>query len=159
MIAVIAALAKNRVIGRGGQIPWDLPEDREHFRRLTWGHIIVMGRRTFEEIGQPLPGRMTYLISSTLRVEQENCHTVTSLSEVLDRERGKDIFVCGGAMLYEEALTVAERLYLTELDWAERGDTFFPAVDPDVFRETERFPGECGYAFVTYERLSDFQIL
>lgn len=153
MVAIIAALAKNRVIGRGGEIPWDLPEDREHFRRLTWGHVIVMGRRTFEEIGQPLPGRMTYLISSTMQIEQENCHTVTSLPEVLEKEKGRDIFICGGAMLYEEAMPLAERLYLTELDWEEPGDTFFPIVDTGVFRETERVTGECGYAFVTYERI------
>lgn len=153
MIAIIAALTKNRVIGRKGKIPWDLPEDRKHFRRLTMGHVIVMGRRTYEEIGHPLPGRMTYLVSSTLWIENENCCTVKSLSEVLERERGNDIFICGGAMLYEEAISLADRLYLTELDWEEEGDTFFPKFGTDSFRETKRERRKGGYAFVRYEKI------
>lgn len=153
MVAIIAALAKNRVIGKAGKIPWDLPEDREHFRKLTMGHIIVMGRRTYEEIGHPLPGRKTYLISSTLRVEEQNCHTVKSLSQVLEKEKGEHIFICGGAMLYEEALPLADRLYLTELDWEEEGDTFFPNVETASFREMKREQREGGYAFIRYDRM------
>ncbi len=133
-IAVIAALAKNRVIGRDGRIPWDLPEDRAHFREITMGHVIV----TFEEIGQPLPGRITYLLSSTKQVEEENCHTVVSLAEVLRREPDRDIFICGGASLYREALLLADRLYLTELSWEVEGDTFFPELDRETFRLTAR---------------------
>lgn len=153
MVAIIAALAKNRVIGKDGKIPWDLPEDREHFRKLTMGHIIVMGRRTYEEIGHPLPGRKTYLVSSTLRVEKQNCHTVKSLSQVLEKEKGEHIFICGGAMLYEEALPLADRLYLTELDWEEEGDTFFPNVESASFREMKREEREDGYAFIRYDRM------
>ncbi len=137
-IAVIAALAKNRVIGRDGRIPWDLPEDRAHFREITMGPVIVMGRHTFEEIGQPLPGRITYLLSSTKQVEEENCHTVVSLAEVLRREPDRDIFICGGASLYREALPLADRLYLTELSWEVEGDTFFPEPDGETFRLTAR---------------------
>lgn len=153
MVAIIAALAKNRVIGKDGKIPWNLPEDREHFRKLTMGHIIVMGRRTYEEIGHPLPGRKTYLVSSTLRVEKQNCHTVKSLSQVLEKEKGEHIFICGGAMLYEEALPLADRLYLTELDWEEEGDTFFPNVEAASFREMKREEREDGYAFIRYDRM------
>lgn len=167
-IAIIAAVAKNRVIGRDGHIPWDLPEDRRHFRELTEGHMIVMGRRTYEEIGHPLPGRITYLVSSTSRVEEENCHTVTSLEEVLRREPDRKIFVCGGAMLYQEALPLADRLYLTELSWEEEGDTCFPPIDESIFYETGRETknrytkgryaegryAEGRYAFVTYKRQS-----
>ena len=121
-IAIIAAMAKNRVIGRAGRIPWDLPEDRAHFRELTMGNVIVMGRRTYEEIGHPLPGRITYILSSTRWFEEENCHTVSSLSEVLGREPDRDIFICGGASLYQEALPLADRIYLTELFWEMAGD-------------------------------------
>ena len=85
MIAIIVAMSENRVIGREGKIPWDLPEDRKKFQMLTMGNAIVMGRRTYDEIGHPLPGRMTYLLSGTKKVELENCHTVQSLEEVWEK--------------------------------------------------------------------------
>ena len=94
MIAIIVAMSENRVIGREGKIPWDLPEDRKKFQMLTMGNAIVMGRRTYDEIGHPLPGRMTYLLSGTKKVELENCHTVQSLEEVWEKEKntGRDMF-------------------------------------------------------------------
>lgn len=164
-ITVLAAIAKNRVIGRNGRIPWDLPQDRAHFRELTMGNVIVMGRRTFDEIGHPLFGRSTYLLSSTKRIEEENCHTASSLAEVLRREPGRDIFICGGAFLYQEALPLADRLCLTELSWEVEGDIFFPEFDRREFRVTERREVETAYsgpgdknnsgniAFLTYERI------
>lgn len=159
MIYIIAALAKNRVIGNKGRIPWDLPEDREHFKNLTMGHIIVMGRRTYEEIGFPLPGRRTYLISSVLKEEGTNITTVKSLQEVIGKVQelelatGKkeDIFICGGARLYREALPLAAGLYLTEIEADIAGDAFFPEVDQSVFEEVSREKRE-GYAFVEYRR-------
>ena len=150
-IAIIAAMAKNLVIGRAGCIPWDLPEDRRHFRELTEGNVIVMGRRTYEEIGFPLPGRINYLVSSTCQIEEENCHTVTSLAEVFRREPDRNIFICGGAMLYQEALPLADHLYLTELSWEVEGDTYFPQIEEGMFRVTER-EIKGGYAFITYEK-------
>lgn len=152
MIAMIAAMAKNRVIGRDGHIPWDLPEDRAHFKELTMGNVIVMGRRTYEEIGRPLPGRTTYLISSTLRMEEEEFHTAASLQEVICRESERDIFICGGAMLYQEAMDIADRIYITELLWEVEGDTFFPKIEEEQFYVTERLEREGGYSFVTYSR-------
>jgi len=127
MVVMIAAMAANRVIGREGKIPWDLPEDRERFRTLTMGHILVMGRRTWEEIGHPLPERITYLVSSTLHVQQENVFTVSSLTEAV-RQAGaaypdKTIFLSGGASLYQEGMGLAERIYLTVLDREVEGDT------------------------------------
>lgn len=159
MIYIIAALAKNRVIGDKGKIPWDLPEDRDYFKSRTMGHIIVMGRRTYEEIGFPLPGRKTYLISSVMKEEGENITTVKSLSEVIAKVRelelatGKkeDIFICGGARLYQEALPLAGGLYLTELEAEVKGDAFFPEVDKRVFQEVNRNKRE-GYDFVEYRR-------
>lgn len=157
MIAIIAAMAKNRVIGRAGRIPWNLPEDMRHFRELTLGHIIVMGRRTYEEIGHPLPGRTTYLISSAIQVEKDNCHTVSSLEEVLQRESDNDIFICGGAMLYQEALPHATYLYLTELEEEVEGDICFPEFDVNDYEVVDRVPqtdasGAYSYSFVTYKR-------
>lgn len=150
--AIIAAMAKNRVIGRQGRIPWDLPEDRAHFRELTVGNVVVMGRRTYEEIGHPLPERMNYLVSSTYHIEGTNCQTVTSLGEVFLREPERKIFICGGAMLYQEALPLAERLYLTELSWEVEGDTLFPQIEEEMFRLADRDDREGGYSFLTYER-------
>lgn len=102
MIAIIVAMSENRVIGREGKIPWDLPEDRKKFQMLTMGNAIVMGRRTYDEIGHPLPGRMTYLLSGTKKVELENCHTVQSLEEVWEKEKNT-----GGI-----SLSAAERRYM-----------------------------------------------
>lgn len=159
MIYIIAAVAKNRVIGNEGKIPWDLPEDREHFKNFTMGHSIVMGRRTYEEIGFPLPGRMTYLVSSTRREEGENITTVKTLSEAItlagQREtpegEEKKIFICGGERLYEEALYLADCLYLTEIHEEREGDAFFPEVDREVFVEAGR--EEKGkFDFVEYRR-------
>ena len=154
MIALIAAMAKNRVIGKDGKIPWNLPEDMAHFKELTMGHVIVMGRRTYEEIGRPLPGRRTYLISSTIQVEEENCHTVLSLQEVLKREKDEDIFICGGATLYEEAMELAERLYMTEIDTEVEGDTYFPEIDREQFEVVDRQEKQGGFTFVEYRRVS-----
>lgn len=138
MIAVIAAVAQNGVIGREGKIPWHIPEDMKHFRELTTGHVVVMGRRTYEEIGHPLPDRMNYLISSTLRMDRPDCRTVHCLSEVLERERGRDIFICGGRMLYEEALPIADKIFLTQLSYPVEGDTFFPDWDTSKFTPVSR---------------------
>ncbi|MCH5265933.1 MAG: dihydrofolate reductase [Lachnospiraceae bacterium] len=151
MISIIAAMAKNRVIGKDGKIPWQLPEDMKRFRQLTMGHTLVMGRRTYEEIGHPLPGRKTYVVSSVLNIEQEGCCRVDSLAEALRRAEGEEVFICGGAMLYKEALPSTQRLYMTELDKEVPGDTFFPEIPPEEFGIVEKEAGE-GYCFVTYER-------
>lgn len=152
MIAIIAAMAKNRVIGRHGKIPWDIREDRERFKKLTMGNILVMGRKTYEEIGHPLPGRMTYVVSTTRQIEEKNCHTVKALSEALEREDGRNIFICGGARLYEEAMEIADYIYLTELDMAVEGDTFFPVIRPSVFQCVLRERGKGAYCFQLYKR-------
>ncbi|MDD5953179.1 MAG: dihydrofolate reductase [Oscillospiraceae bacterium] len=129
MIALIAAYDKNRVIGNNGKIPWELPEDKRRFRELTTGHVVVMGRRTYEEIGHPLPDRETILISATRQVTAPHCTTVKTLAEALERADGKKVFICGGEQLYREALPLAEVLYLTELDSTFAGDRHFPEFD------------------------------
>lgn len=156
MISIIAAHAHGRVIGRGGQIPWNIPEDKTHFRELTTGHVIIMGRRTYEEIGRPLPNRETILISSTYSVEQEHCTTVSSLRDALERAAGRDVFICGGERLYQEALPLADRLYLTEIDADIAGDRYFPAFDKQDYTLTEehRLDGERSVVFRTYDRRS-----
>lgn len=131
-IAMIVAMAKNRVIGNQGKIPWDLPEDRERFKELTMGQVVIMGRRTFEEIGKPLPGRITYVVSTTVSIEQEICHTASSLdiaiAEAKKKYPNKKIFLCGGERIYEEGMTLAQEIYLTVLDIEVKGDTHFPEM-------------------------------
>ena len=153
MIAMIAAMAANRVIGRDGKIPWHLPEDMERFRERTMGHVVVMGRRTWEEIGHPLPGRMTYLVSSRLHIKEENVVTVPSLTEAIreaeEKHPDKTIFLCGGASIYQEGLALAERIYLTVLDREVPGDTYFPELGRE-YRLVEKEYGE-GMEFRCYE--------
>ena len=157
MIAIIAAVAKNRAIGYNGRIPWDIPEDRKVFRELTTGHAIVMGRRTFDEIGHPLPKRMNYLLSSTEVVETENCHTIGSLKEAVDKEKDTDrtLYICGGESLYQEGMPFADKLCITEINKEIKGDTFFPEFSREDFLEMERkkLTGEGNASFVVYERL------
>lgn len=153
-IAIIAAMAANRVIGRNGKIPWDLPEDREHFKRLTMGHVIIMGRRTYEEISRPLPGRITYVVSSTITIDEENCHTATSLSAAIKHAHknyeDKKIFLCGGERIYEEGMALAEKIYLTLLEEEIEGDTYFPELGEEFcVLETRQYET---FTFVTYRR-------
>ena len=155
MIALIAAVARNGVIGADGRIPWDIPEDRAHFKELTMGHILVMGRRTYEEIGWPLPGRITIVVSRTLAAESGSAHALNAgdalsadAPHALNADTGllfapsledalrlakeaapeKTVFIAGGGMLYEAALPLADVLYLTEIDAEISGDTFFPDI-------------------------------
>lgn len=139
MISLIVAYAHNNVIGNKGRIPWDLPDDREHFKQLTLGGLVVMGRRTFEEIykkfGAGLPGRETIVISKTTNYEGANYRTVTGLKEALEFARTqfpqKEIFICGGEAVYRDAISLKlpERLYITEIDADIPGDAFFPEFD------------------------------
>lgn len=154
MIAIIAAMAANRVIGRDGKIPWDLPEDMKRFRELTMGHVVVMGRRTWEEIGAPLPGRIICLVSSSCHIQEETIFTVSSLPEAVQQSESrypdKHIFLCGGASIYREGMALADRIYLTVLHREEEGDTRFPEIGRE-FQLKEREKRE-GFSFYYYER-------
>lgn len=154
MLALIAAFAQNRIIGRDGRIPWDIPEEKHRFRDLTMGHVIVMGRRTYEEIGVPLPGRETIVVSKTKNFDAPHCVTVPSLGAALEHAAGRDVFICGGARLYQEALPLADVLYLTEIHSAYAGDTQFPQWDEKAYScvESQEVHGAIPYTFVTLRR-------
>ena len=133
-ISIIAAVAENGVIGRGGTLPWRLSDDLRRFKRLTMGHCIIMGRRTWESIGRPLPGRRMIVISRqpTYRTGADSVEAAANLDDALERAQaaGEDeAFIIGGAELYREALARADRLYLTEVHANVTGDTFLPHVD------------------------------
>ena len=154
MIALIAAMTPERVIGKEGRIPWKIPGEQLRFKELTMGHIVVMGRRTYEEIGRPLPGRRTIVVSTTKNFDQPGCRTASSLAEALALAAGEDVYISGGSRLYEEALPLADVLYLTEIEKKIEGDTYFPEFDAGGYdKKTEkRQDGEIPYTYVTYIR-------
>lgn len=155
MIALIAAVAKNRVIGNKGCIPWKIKGEQKRFKELTMGNAVIMGRRTYEEIGKPLPDRTTIVVSNTKNFDSENCLTARSLAETIKLAGGKDIYVSGGARLYEEALPLTEKMYITEIDCDIEGDTYFPIFEEERFvKEINRkFEGEIPYTYVTYTKI------
>jgi dihydrofolate reductase len=153
-LAIIVAVAKNGVIGRGGGLPWHLPEDMKRFRALTTGHAIVMGRKTYESIGRPLPKRRNIVVSRQPGLSIPGCEVAADLPSALAIARSEDAcpFVIGGAAIYAEALPVTTRVFLTEIDREVEGDVRFPEL-PAAFEAVERTPGETPeLTFVTYER-------
>jgi len=154
MIALIVALAKNHVIGNNGYIPWKIKGEQKRFKDLTMGNVVIMGRRSFEEIGRPLPNRTTIVVSSTKEYTGENCFTVRSLQEAIELAGNKDVFISGGARLYEEALPIVEKMYITEIDKNVDGDTYFPQFAEEDFKKelNERVEGKIPYTYVTYTR-------
>jgi dihydrofolate reductase len=155
-LALIFAVARNGVIGRGGQLPWRIPEDLAHFKRTTMGHAILMGRKTWEETRRPLPGRRNVIITRTPGFEAPGCEVVASLEEAIALARTTDPlpFVIGGAEIFRLALPLATVIHLTEIDRDVEGDTFFH-LDRTGFVETARRKGETpDVSFVTLERSS-----
>lgn len=154
MIGLIVAYAKNRVIGNEGQIPWRIKGEQKRFRELTTGNVVVMGRRSYEEIGRPLPNRMTYVVSNTKNFDQEGVKTVKSIQEAIDLAGDKNVYISGGARIYEEAMPYVEKMYITEVELEVDGDTFFPEFDENLYEKTidERVEGEIPYTYVTYTR-------
>lgn len=157
-VSVISAMARDRVIGIDNRLPWHLPEDLRHFKRLTLGHHIIMGRKTFESIGRPLPGRTTVILTRDAGYRPPQCLTAASLEAAL-AACGDDgeVFFVGGAEIYAQALPLADRLYLTEIDARFEGDARFPEFDAREWRETGRdsrvSDAGLAYAFVTLDRI------
>ncbi len=157
ILSVIAAMAGNRVIGIRNTLPWRLPEDLKHFKALTMGHHIVMGRKTYESIGKPLPGRTTVIVTRDANYRMEGCLTANSLeAAVAICGDDPEIFFVGGAEMYAQVLPRADRLYLTEIQAEYEGDAWFPSFDLDRWQETERNKQRnaegLDYDFVVYQR-------
>ncbi len=130
-VSLVVAAAKNNVIGRDGELPWHLPDDLRHFKRLTTGKAVIMGRRTFESIGRPLPDRRNIVMTRDPDYAASGCDVVTSVSDALDLA-GDDteVMVIGGGQVYRDFLPRADRIYLTRVQAEIEGDTHFPEVDP-----------------------------
>ena len=159
-LAVIAAVAANGTIGAGGALPWRLPDDLRHFRALTTGHAVVMGRRTWQSLGRPLPGRQNLVVSRDRSFDAPGAEVAQGLDEALSLVRlPLPVFCIGGAELYALALPRADVLYLTEIGRDFAGDVRFPAFDRAQWREVAREPHTAPppdafpYAFVTYARV------
>ena len=134
MIALIAARSKNNVIGRNGKIPWSIPGEQKQFRELTTGNIVVMGRKTFEEIGYPLHNRKNIVISRNAQYSYDNLIVVPSLNDALDYYSEGDIYIAGGYNLFKEVIDIVDKMYLTEIDlFIENGDVFFPIFQEEDF--------------------------
>ena len=162
-IALIAAIARNRVIGVDNRLPWRLPEDMRRFRALTAGHSVIMGRRTWESIGRPLAERQNIVVSRTRPGPTPGVEFAGSLDDALARVRlPEPAFVIGGEALYREALPRAQLLYLTEIQRDFEGDARFPDFDRSLWREVSRTEHRAlddatgfAYHFAAYERLRD----
>ncbi|MDC0709935.1 dihydrofolate reductase [Stigmatella sp. ncwal1] len=158
-LSAIVAMAANRVIGAHNQLPWRLPSDLARFKRLTLGHTLILGRKTYESIGRPLPGRTCVVVTRQRDYAPAGVQVVHSVEEALARAQGdSEAFIAGGADLYAQTQSLWNRLYLTRIEQDFPGDTWFPEVDLSAWRiiEQEHHPatGASGlpHAFLTYER-------
>lgn len=154
MIALIVAFTNNQVIGNEGCIPWKIKGEQKRFKELTMGNVVIMGRRSYEEIGKPLPGRTTIVISKTKNFDSDNCLTARTLGEAIELAGEKDIYIAGGVRLFEESLPLVEKMYVTEIDLDIEGDTYFPHFEQEKFVKEieEKHGGEIPYTYVTYTR-------
>ena len=156
-LALIVCYSTNRVIGRDGDLPWRYREDLQHFKRLTMGHAILMGRKTYESIGRALPGRRSLVITRQAGYVAKGCEVLGSLEDAIEAARTSDAcpFVIGGASIYEHALPLASRLHVTEVQHEVEGDVFFPSIDETLWRERERRLSTDGeLLFRTLERIA-----
>ena len=156
-ISLIAALSQNRAIGKGNQLIWKIPEDLKRFREITFGHPVIMGRKTFESIGKPLPQRTNIVITRDKNYKKNGCIVVHSVKESLDAAKGaNEIMVIGGAQIYKEFLPIADKIYLTIIDEDFDGDAHFPEFSKSEWKETKREEmknDRYNFAFVDFERV------
>jgi len=159
-IVIIAAVARNRVIGRDNQLIWNIPEDMAHFKALTAGHTVLMGRKTWESLPprfRPLPGRRNIVISRQADYAAPGAELASSLEAGIALAKADEtIFIIGGADIYRQAMMLADRLEITEVDLTPDGDSWFPEITGDAWQETQRKtpPGQTGtgFSFVSYDR-------
>lgn len=157
MIGLIVARSKNNVIGKGGEIPWRIKGEQKQFKELTTGNVVVMGRRSYEEIGHPLPNRTTIVVSRTKQFEGEGVWTAGSVREAIEIAGDKDVFIAGGYGLYKEALPFVDVMYITEVDLViEDGDVYFPEFNEEEFEKTigETLGDDIRYTRTVYRRKS-----
>lgn len=159
MIAYVVAYSKNRVIGKDGKLPWYLPNDIKHFKKITEGNTVVMGKKTYRSIGKPLTNRKNVVMTRSKNFHPEGVEVVHSKEEVLASK--EDLYIIGGGQIYSLFFDVVDRLYITEIDTVVEGDAFFPAWDRNQFRLVDKKEGILDeqntypHTFYTYERKSN----
>ncbi|MCD8509498.1 MAG: dihydrofolate reductase [Bacillus sp. (in: Bacteria)] len=160
MISMIAAMGKKNVIGFKGDMPWHLPNDLKYFKKVTTGHPVLMGRKTFESIGKPLPNRKNLVLTRNEDFSPEGVEVLHSIEEVRPLMEAEDeFFVIGGANLYEQLMPLADRLYITYIKASFEGDTFFPFIDDKEWKVVSSEEGlvdennQYAHTFVVYERI------
>lgn len=163
MIKLIVAKASNNVIGNENDLIWHLPNDLKHFKNLTTNHPIVMGRKTYQSLGRPLPNRTNIVITRDSNFKDDKVVITYSVEEAIEKakEINEDFFIIGGGNIYKQAMPFVDELYITEVHHEFDGDTYFPEIDEDVFEETsrehhlkdEKHP--YAYSFVSYKRIKD----
>lgn len=161
MLSIVVAKAKNNIIGKDNKIIWKLPEDMKHFKELTTGHVIIMGRKTFESLGKVLPNRkhIVFTQNAEFKVNDENVQVVHSMLEIQEYiQNENENFVIGGAMIYNLLMPYVTKMYVTEIDKEFEGDSFFPRINTEIWKETSRTKGnkdeksDIKYDFVIYEK-------
>jgi dihydrofolate reductase len=155
-ITLVVAMDAQRGIGVDNQLPWHLPEDLAHFKRVTLDRPIIMGRKTFDSIGRPLPKRRNIVVTRNRDWSHEGVEVAGSLEEAVALAGDTEASIIGGAQIFKESMAIADRMIVTHIDSVYRCDTFFPEIDPAVWtvtaREEHRSADGVAYAFVTYER-------
>lgn len=157
MLSIIVAISDNNCIGNNNELPWRLPEDLRYFKNTTMNSPVVMGRKTFESIGRPLPGRDNYVLTRDKTFSSENVTVLSSLDECKDIS-GDEVFIIGGAHIYEQMINVVDRLYITHIHETFEGDSFFPEINESIWEKTSSVKGikndknPYDYEFVVYDR-------
>ncbi len=154
--SLIAAVAENNCIGKNNKIPWNIPEDFQYFKKMTLGKTCLMGQATFESIigylGKPLPGRQTVVLTLDKNYQvPEGVRIFNSLDGAFKQLKAEDVFICGGASIYRQTINRVDTLYITQIYQSPDGDTFFPEIDKNVWKETTREDHE-NFSFVTYKK-------
>jgi dihydrofolate reductase len=158
-ITLVVAMAKNGAIGLAGQMPWHLPADLGHFKKTTWGKAIIMGRKTFQSIGKALPGRQNIVVTRNQEFTAEGCTLAESLENAISAAESDEVMVIGGGQIYREALEIADRMVVTEVDCEPEADTWLPEWDKSTWLEVGRrsFAADAGnpfaYSIVEYLRM------
>jgi dihydrofolate reductase len=156
IISFIVAMAQNRVIGLNQNLPWNIPTDLKRFKKITSGHVVIMGRKSFDAIGKPLPNRENVVITRQKNLQISGARVVPSLDEALNpyRSTEKEIFILGGGQIFSEALPIADRIYLTLIEKDYEGDAYFPEADWTIFEKTfeESHSDPVPFKFIDYQR-------
>lgn len=140
-ISIIVAVAENNIIGYKNKLPWHLPADLANFKKITTRHHVVMGQRTFESIGKPLPGRKIIILSDEPRYKQKGCkiaHSINEAIQIAKKADEKELIIAGGASIYKQFLSIADKIYLTKIGQRFNGDAYFPKIDRGKWKETSK---------------------